>query len=107
MKFTHSTSKIKPQDRLLVAFDVSKDKLNFYLEYGTDRLNRAHGELKNRTPDIIKCLQDLTQLALENNYPAIHVLCESTGDYEKKLMRSARQLGCATSYVSGEKVNKL
>ena len=106
MKFTHSIYKIKPQDRLLVAFDVSKDKLNFYLVYGTENMLKAQGEIKNRTIDIEKCLTDLKNLALQHQYPALHVLCEPTGAYEKNLLRTARRMGCTTSYVSGEKVHK-
>jgi len=114
MKMTHRVEKINRKFYLTVAFDVSKDKLNYYYEI-PGRLKSKHrelvecyeGEIENKAQVINESLLDLDRFAKDHGYEGLHVVCEPTGPYDRKLMRIARAQGHTTAYVSGESVCKM
>ncbi|MBD3393067.1 MAG: transposase [Chitinivibrionales bacterium] len=113
MQVTRKIAHIDTTGKMTVAFDVSKDKLNFYSEVlgkisGTScrETQDVEGEIRNRTHAILSCLRDLRSFASERGYKGIHVVCEPTGSYSDSLLRLARQKGHSTAYVNGESVCK-
>jgi len=48
----------------------------------------------------------MSVLAEKVGYKSLHIVCESTGSYDFKLLQFARKMGFQTSYVSGEAVHK-
>jgi transposase len=106
MKLSYKIDNVKTQNLLNIAFDVSKNDLYMYTEYGTGKINCIQDKFPNTVTAVENKLKEYKTLAKENNYANIQVICEPTGNYEKKLMMLARQLDCYTSYVNGESVYK-
>ena len=86
-----------------VAFDVSKRKLNALMELDGVTLEL---EFVNSTPEIEKRLKKWAQLAMERGKPILRVVCEPTGTFHEKLLRTARRLGHVTAFVNAEAVCK-
>ena len=91
-------------DQLLdICVDVSKAKLNVYFELG----DRAYDdEWSNTTRQIEARLRQCQRLAEEHGLRGLQVVCEPSGGYQDKLLRTARRLGHLTAYVNGEAVAK-
>ena len=91
-------------DHLLdICVDISKAKLNVYFEVG----NQAHDdEWANTTRQIEAKLRQYQRLAEEHGLRGLRVICEPSGGYQDKLLRTARRLGHLTAYVNGEAVAK-
>jgi transposase len=106
MKLSYKIDQVKTKNILNIAFDVSKDDLHVYTEFGSSKINCIQDHFSNNISMIQSKLTEYKKLAVTNNFDNIQVLCEPTGGYEKKLMHLARQLDCYTSYVSGESVSK-
>ena len=106
MKLSYKINEVKSKNLLNIAIDVSKDDLYLYTEFGTEKIQCIQDHFPNTITEIENKLQEYIALAHANNYDNIQVVCEPTGGYEKKLLIIARQLGCYTSYVSGESVSK-
>jgi len=106
MKLIYKINEVKTKNLLNIAFDVSKDDLYMYTEFGLERIICLQDKFSNSVTEIENKLKEYITLAKENNYENIQVICEPTGNYEKKLMTLARQHGCYTSYVNGESVYK-
>lgn len=103
MKMYLKTEKVNKKEKLLVAFDVSKDKLDFHTEH-VDPLGKIscwEDSFANQSDVIIAKLKEISQFGIERGFNGLHVVCETTGGYEMKLLRLARQLVHGTSYVSG------
>lgn len=114
MKMTHRIEKINRKFYLTVAFDIGKDKLNYYYEIPgrlkskeRELVECYEGEIENKAQVINQKLLDLDRLAKDHGFEALHVVCEPTGPYDRKLMRIARAQGHTTAYVSGESVSKM
>jgi transposase len=108
MKMYLKTEKVNKKEKLLVAFDISKDKLDFHTEH-TDLQGKIicwEDSFANQSDTIISKLGEISRYSMERGYKGLHVVCETTGGYEMKLLRLARQQGHGTSYVSGESVSK-
>ncbi|GEM_PF-723534 len=84
-----------------VSVDVHKDNLCFFFEIdGTQYTDVC----KNRTAIIEKKLLQYGNIAKEAKRKGLRVICEPTGQYQNKLMRTARRLGFLTCYVNAESV---
>jgi transposase len=106
MKLSYKIDDVKSKNLLNIAVDVSKNDLYLYTEYGTGKINCIQDHFSNTVAQIERKLKEYKTMARENNYENIQVVCEPTGNYDKKLMTLARQHGCYTSYVNGESVHK-
>jgi len=106
MKLSYKINEAKSKNLLNIAFDVSKSDLYMYTEFGLEKINCIQDHFSNTVKEIERKLKEYKTMARENNYENIQVICEPTGNYEKKLMTLARQHGCYTNYVNGESVHK-
>ncbi len=103
MKVTKIEQTIKLDHVMDVAFDVHKDLL--YCAARTDKAT-YQDQCQNKTPRIEKQLKDWLGIAESHGLASIRVICEPTGVYDRKLLRTARRLGCLTTYVNTEAVAK-
>jgi len=107
MKITIASEKVKHAGSLVVGFDVGQSKLNALSRVEVDgRLVQLEDELRNRTDTIRRCLLKYSEHAAAYGLGNVHVVCEPTGGCERKLLRTARQLGFTTEYVSGQAVHR-
>ena len=113
MKVTELNLVVKTAKPLIVGFDVSKTRLDFYAELEVDFAGGAaiqtkilENSFKNSTKEVENQLKALEKFAKEHEYAGLHIVCESTGPYAFKLLSLARKLGHTTAYVSGEAVHK-
>jgi transposase len=106
MNITYKIDKIKKNNWLNIAFDVSKDDLYMYSEMGNGTITCLEDSFANKPEIILGKLEDMYQTAMRAGYQGIHIICEPSGGYECKLMLLAAQQGHATSYVSGEASSK-
>ena len=86
-----------------ICVDVSKAKLNVYYEIGDQGVD---DEWSNTTRQIEAKLRQCQRLAEEHGLNGLRVICEPSGGYQDKLLRTARRLGHLTAYVNGEAVAK-
>ena len=110
MKVTIRSEEFKLEATLVVCFDVSKDKLNYFFCYrdATDGQRReCEAHFSNRTPVIERQLREFRALGQQQGLPELLVVCEPTGGYERSLLKTAHRLGLRTAYVNPESVNKL
>ena len=82
MKMTHRIEKINRKYYLTVAFDVSKDKLNYYYETpgrlkSKDRemVECYEGEMENKAQVINEKLLDFARFAMDHGFEGLHVVC--------------------------------
>jgi len=87
-----------------IAVDVGQKALDWYGEAA----GKAHqGHIANRSEEILAWLEQLKVEALRQGFSGVRIICEPTGSYERRMLRAARQLGCATALVNGEAVHKM
>ena len=86
-----------------ICVDVSKSKLNVYFEVGDEAVD---DEWANTTRQIEAKLRQCQHLAEEHGLRGLRVICEPSGGYQDKLLRTTRRLGHLTAYVNGESVAK-
>lgn len=103
MKIQTIHSKTIPDDKLVVAFDVGKDKLNVYCEYGQHYFKDSFA---NNTLKIEQKLITFSGIAESAGYDGLRIVAEPTGIYHLKLFRTARRLGHQTALVNPESVHK-
>jgi transposase len=103
MRITQTAEKINLQRVMDVSVDVHKDTLNFFFEAGGKEYT---DECDNRITTIVKRLESYHKIAQEHGYQSLRIICEPTGYYENKLLRTARSKGFFTSYVNAENVAK-
>jgi transposase len=103
MKVTEVAEIIKLDQIMDVSVDVHKEDL-----YSLARVpGKEYAEtFKNSTPRIRKVVKDYQRIAQEHGYSQIRIICEPTGVYDRKLLRTARLMGAMTSYVNAEAVSK-
>lgn len=113
MIITSKIAKIDTTNKLTTAFDVSRDRLDYYTELkgkisGTSfrEIESVVGKTHNRTMRIRGELKALNDLAIERGFDGLHVVAEPTGAYSSLLLRIARSLGHSTAWISGESVAK-
>jgi hypothetical protein len=103
MKVTLTAEKINLNRVLDIAVDVHKDTLCFFFDVGGKEYS---DDCPNRTTVIEKRLQKYHEIGQEHGWEGIRIICEPTGQYQNKLMRTARRLGFFTNYVNAESVAK-
>ncbi len=103
MKVKEVAQIIKAEQVMDVSVDVHKEDL-----YSLARVpGKEYAEqFKNETPRIRKVIKDYQKIAAEHGFQQIRIVCEPTGVYDRKLLRTARQLGALTAYVNAEAVSK-
>lgn len=108
MKVTIVEEKSKSLNYLIVAYDVSKDKLNYFIKFNNkaDDVCKTEGEIVNRAKRLEGHFAEVKSIADRHGYSGVCVVCEPTGGYEKKFLRMARTYGFFTKYVSGEATSK-
>jgi len=103
MKIQTIHSKINSDNKLVVAFDVGKDKLDAYCEYGQHCFQDSFA---NNTLKIEQKLITFSGIAESTGYDGLRIVAEPTGVYHLKLFRTARRLGHQTALVNPESVHK-
>ena len=103
MKISQRGQKIKLNQAMDISVDVHKDTLNFFFEAGNKEYSDACG---NRTMIIMGKLEAYHRIALTQGMKGLRIICEPTGEYHKKLFRTARKMGFLTCFVNGESVAK-
>ena len=103
MKIQTIHSKINSDNKLVVAFDVGKDKLDAYCEYGQYCFQDSFA---NNTLKIEQKLITFSGIAESTGYDGLQIVAEPTGVYHLKLFRTARRLGHQTALVNPESVHK-
>ena len=103
MKITPAAKKINLNQVMDIPTDVHKDTLCFFFEIGG---KEYYDTCPNRTVAIEKKLKQYHGIAIKHGRKSIRVICEPTGQYHNKLMRTARRLGFFTCFVNTEAVAK-
>ena len=103
MKIQTIHSKTSCDNKLVVAFDVGKDKLDAYCEYGQHCFQDSFA---NHTLTIEQKLVTFSAIAESTGYDGLRIIAEPTGIYHLKLFRTARRLGHQTALVNPESVHK-
>lgn len=103
MKITQNLREIKSNQALDVSADVHKDTLNFFFCVGG---KEYRDECSNRTKSIEKRLSEYHAIAQEEGINRLRLICEPTGQYQNKLLRTARRQGHITCLVNAESVYK-
>jgi transposase len=103
MKITRTAQKINLNNIVDLAVDVHKDTLCFFFEIDGKEFYDTCG---NRTTTIEKRLLRYHKIAIEHGRKNLRVICEPTGQYQNKLMRTARRLSFFSNYVNAESVAK-
>ncbi len=113
MKMIRRVAKVNTTNKMTIAFDVSKDKLNYYSEVegkivGNNFSDQfaIEDEIKNTPLGIMSCLDELREFAESHGFDGIHIICEPTGSYSNLLLNTAHRKGHTTAYVNGESVYK-
>ncbi len=103
MRITQNLHEIKSNHVLDVSADVHKDTLNFFFSLGG---KEYRDECSNRTKNIEKRLSEYQGIAWEHGISRLRLICEPTGQYQNKLLRTARRHGHLTCLVNAESVYK-
>ncbi|BCO08444.1 hypothetical protein GF1_08200 [Desulfolithobacter dissulfuricans] len=103
MKVTRTAQKINLDNIVDISVDVHKDTLCFFFEIDGAEFSDT---CSNRTTIIEKRLITYRDIALEHGRKGLRIICEPTGQFQNKLMRTARRLGFFTNYVNAECVAK-
>jgi len=103
MRITQNLREIKLNQVLDVSVDVHKDILNFFFSLAG---KEYRDECPNHTRSIEKRLAKYHDIAKEQGISRLRLICEPTGDYQNKLLRTARRHGHLTCLVNTESVSK-
>ena len=108
MKISAQDQLVNPRDEFLLCFDVSKAHLNLYAQYTQDGTTyHLEDEFTTSTTVIEDKLRHCGEIARLAGLNSLRVLCESTGGFEQKLLRTARRLGHQTALINPEHVSTL
>ncbi len=89
---------------VILAFDVSQDRLDLYTIIRGRLMKRA---FENRILSIEWQLKLLATAARQAGAEQVLVVAEASGGYQDPLFRAALRLGLKTAWVSGEAVSKM
>jgi len=108
MKVTVVKEKVKSLNYLIVAYDVAKNKINYFSKFKNPKgdICQIEGIIVNRVKHLEQHFAQLRTIADENGFQGICLACEPTGGYEKKFLTMGRAGGFFTKYVSGEATHK-
>jgi transposase len=98
------TTQPKINHPAILAFDVSKDRLNLAVRIAGRMTDH---EFDNRTLVVEEQLRIWEHRAHMAGHDQVLVVCEPTGCYHQTLMQTAHRLGLETAWVSGEAVSKM
>lgn len=96
-------SKITCENKLNLAFDVGKDKLDLYTEIENHSIQDS---FNNQTLVMEQKLAEFRQIARDAGYDGIRVIAEPTGVYHNNLFRTTRKMKENTAIVNPESVHK-
>ena len=98
---------IKSLNYLIVAYDISKHKHNFFTHFNVGSASmKSEGEVKSSMKEVTAHFERLEEIKETYGFNGVRIVCEPTGAYEKTLLRKAREFGFFTQYVSGEATHK-
>jgi transposase len=103
MRITQNLCEINSNQVLDVSVDVHKETLNFFFSLEG---KEYRDECPNHTRSIEKRLSKYHGIAQEQGRQRLRLICEPTGDYQNKLLRTARRQGHLTCLVNAESVYK-
>ena len=103
MKITQKAQKINLNNLVDISVDVHKDTLCFFFEIDGKEFSDT---CSNTTRIIEKRLFSYLNIALKHQKQNLRIICEPTGQYHNKLLRTARRQGCLTCFVNAESVSK-
>lgn len=103
MRITQTLHEIKSNQVLDVSVDVHKEILNFFFSLEG---KEYRDECPNHTRSIEKRLSKYHDIAQEQGIQRLRLICEPTGQYHNKLLRTARRQGHLTCLVNAESVSK-
>jgi len=107
MKTKVKEEKFNSKDEFLACYDVSGEEIHFCSEYRrAEKIYSIDDIVSNRTRVIKNHFLELEDISRKLGFKNIHVFCEPTGGYEKKLISVARKMNFKVSYVSGEATKK-
>ena len=93
--------------KLIVGYDISKYKHNFYSSFQNLNIKKVlEGIVDSSRKELLKHFSELKDFAENNGYTSIIVACEPTGGYENSFLKIARECGLEVKYVSGEATSK-
>ncbi len=101
---------VNTDQRLTVCVDVSRDWLDGFALHTHGARGGASTidvRCRNTMETIEQQPSELYEYAQETGLEGLCVVCEPTGGFERKLLRSARHLGHQTAYVNSEHVARL
>lgn len=103
MKTNVKTRKINLEKELIIGCDIGKSEITAYFENAAGDLSLVHSDrFRNTNSLIMSKLKEYERLAASKGYEKICILCEPSGGYEKRLMKTARVRGDLAFYVSSE-----
>ena len=92
MKVTTIQADTQPSNNMIVAYDISKHKHNFFISFEHGTLNKeCEGEISSKSRSVATHFAEIQILAKEYGFDDICIVCEPTGGYEKALLRQARR----------------
>ena len=103
MKITRKAEKINLNQVMDVSVDVHKELLHFFMACEGHEYS---DECRNRSTTISTHLKRYHAIAVQHKRKNIRIICEPTGQYQNKLLRTARRLGFLTCFVNAEAVAK-
>jgi len=103
MKITRIAEKINLNQVMDISVDVHKDTLNFFF---TADGKEYTDECSNRTNVIQRRIEKYKGIAKTHGLSNLRIICEPTGQYHNKVLRTARRNGCLTCFVNAESVKK-
>ena len=101
MKVTTRNVEFKSEKVMNVCVDVHKDELYLFSRLPKEELA---DQCRNSNREIERQLRSFIKEASDRNFESICVVCEPTGLYDRKLLRTAHKMGIKTSYVNTENV---
>lgn len=107
MKTTVRKSEGKQIPTLIVSYDVSKHKNDYYSEFlSKDDTYEIDGIVQNKTEKLDKHLDEIEAIKVKYGFLQVKIVCEATGGYEKLLIQRARKRNYLVEYVNGEATSK-
>jgi len=107
MKVKSTIDKSNSVLKLIVGYDISKFKHNYYSRFKSEGLiNEIEGVVGSSRKELNRHFTNLREQATKYGFSIIQVACEPTGGYEKTFLSLARVHGFEVKYVSGEATSK-
>ena len=103
MKVKSTIDRYNTVKKLIVGYDISKFKHNYYSSFTSDKkVHEMEGVVGSSRKELNSHFTNLRQRATQYGFSIIQVACEPTGGYENTLTNLARVHGFEVKYVSGQ-----